>query len=82
MEIAVAAREPDFDLAGTRDELQLAVAGALPVLRHHLIEQAFRDINTAANHTNYVEAAYAAIGSYFLTMDRDGGPEIAGRPFF
>jgi hypothetical protein len=42
---------------------------------------AFRDINTAANHTNYVETAYTAIGSYFLTRDRAGGPEIAGRPF-
>jgi len=46
-----------------------------------VIERAFRDINTAANHTNYVESAYTAIGSYFLTRDRPDGPEIAGRPF-
>jgi hypothetical protein len=51
------------------------------VYRGRTIEQAFRDINTAANHTNYVETAYTAIGSYFLTRDRAGGPEIAGRPF-
>jgi hypothetical protein len=29
-----------------------------------------------------VDTAYTAIGSYFLTRDREGGPEIAGRPFF
>jgi hypothetical protein len=51
------------------------------VYRGRAIEKAFRDINTAANHTNYVDTAYAAIGSYFLTRDREGGPEIAGRPF-
>ena len=57
------------------------MAGSSSVYRGRLIEQAFRDINTAANHTNYVETAYTAIGSYFLTRDRPGGPEIAGRPF-
>ena len=58
------------------------MAGSSAVYRGRVIEQAFRDINTAANHTNYVESAYASIGSYFVTRDRDGGPEIAGRPFF
>lgn len=58
------------------------MAGSSAVYRGRVIEQAFRDINTAANHTNYMESAYASIGSYFLTRDRDGGPEIAGRPFF
>jgi alkylation response protein AidB-like acyl-CoA dehydrogenase len=58
------------------------MAGSSAVYRGRVIEQAFRDINTAANHTNYVDTAYAAIGSYFLTRDREGGPEIAGRPFF
>jgi indole-3-acetate monooxygenase len=57
------------------------MAGSSAVYRGRLIEQAFRDINTAANHTNYVETAYAGIGSYFLTRDRPDGPEIAGRPF-
>jgi indole-3-acetate monooxygenase len=52
------------------------------VYRGRVIERAFRDINTAANHTNYVATAYAAIGSYFLTRDSAGGPDIAGRPFF
>jgi alkylation response protein AidB-like acyl-CoA dehydrogenase len=58
------------------------MAGSSAVYRGRAIEQAFRDISTAANHTNYVDTAYAAIGSYFLTRDRPGGPEIAGRPFF
>jgi len=58
------------------------MAGSSAVYRGRPIERAFRDINTAANHTNYVETAYASIGSYFLTRDGEGGPEIAGRPFF
>jgi alkylation response protein AidB-like acyl-CoA dehydrogenase len=58
------------------------MAGSSAAYRGRPIEQAFRDINTAANHTNYVETAYTAIGSYYLTKDRPGGPEIAGRPFF
>src|SRR4029077_17872697 len=58
------------------------MAGSSAVYRGRPIEKAFRDINTAANHTNYVETAYSSIGSYFLTRDRAGGPEIAGRPFF
>jgi indole-3-acetate monooxygenase len=57
------------------------MAGSSAVYRGRVIEQAFRDINTAANHTNYVETAYTAIGSYYLTRDRAGGPEITGRPF-
>lgn len=57
------------------------MAGSSAVYRGRPIERAFRDINTAANHTNYVDTAYTSIGSYFLTKDRDGGPEIAGRPF-
>jgi alkylation response protein AidB-like acyl-CoA dehydrogenase len=57
------------------------MAGSSAVYRGRVIEQAFRDINTAANHTNYVDTAYTAIGSYFLTRDREGGPEVAGRPF-
>jgi hypothetical protein len=57
------------------------MAGSSAVYRGRPIEQAFRDINTAAKHTNYVDTAYAAIGSYFLTRDSEGGPEIAGRPF-
>ena len=57
------------------------MAGSSAVYRSRPIERAFRDINTAANHTNYVDTAYTAIGSYFLTRDRDGGPEITGRPF-
>jgi hypothetical protein len=57
------------------------MAGSSAVYRGRQIEKAFRDINTAANHTNYVDTAYTAIGSYLLTRDREGGPEIAGRPF-
>jgi hypothetical protein len=57
------------------------MAGSSAVYRGRVIEQAFRDINTAANHTNYVETAYTAVGSYFLTRDGDGGPQVAGRPF-
>jgi len=57
------------------------MAGSSAVYRGRPIEKAFRDINTAANHTNYVDTAYTAIGAYYLTRDRVGGPEIAGRPF-
>jgi indole-3-acetate monooxygenase len=57
------------------------MAGSSAVYRGRPIEKAFRDISTAANHTNYMEAAYTAIGSYYLTRDREGGPDIAGRPF-
>jgi alkylation response protein AidB-like acyl-CoA dehydrogenase len=57
------------------------MAGSSAVYRGRPIERAFRDISTAANHTNYQETAYTAIGSYFLTRDSAGGPEIAGRPF-
>jgi len=57
------------------------MAGSGAVYRGRVIEQAFRDISTAANHTNYLDTAYTAVGSYFLTRDREGGPEIAGRPF-
>jgi alkylation response protein AidB-like acyl-CoA dehydrogenase len=58
------------------------MAGSSAVYRGRAIEQAYRDISTAANHTNYVDTAYAAVGSYYLTADRPDGPEIAGRPFF
>jgi hypothetical protein len=51
------------------------------VYRVRVIEQAFRDVSTAANHTNYVEAAYTAIGSYYLTKDSEAGTQITGRPF-
>jgi hypothetical protein len=58
------------------------MAGSSAVYRGRPVERAFRDISTAANHTNYVDTAYAAVGSYFLTRDQAGGPEITGRPFF
>jgi indole-3-acetate monooxygenase len=57
------------------------MAGSSAVYRGRAIEQAFRDINTAANHTNYMDTAYTAVGSFFLTRDRADGPQIAGRPF-
>lgn len=57
------------------------MAGSSAVYRRRRIEQAFRDVSTAANRTTYAETAYTAIGSCFLTRDREGGPEIAGRPF-
>jgi alkylation response protein AidB-like acyl-CoA dehydrogenase len=58
------------------------LAGSGAVYRGRPIEQAFRDISTAANHTNYLETAYTAIGSYYLTRGREDGPAIIGRPFF
>jgi hypothetical protein len=51
------------------------------VYRGRVIEQAFRDVSTATNHTNYVETAYTAIGSYYLTKDSEAGTQITGRPF-
>jgi alkylation response protein AidB-like acyl-CoA dehydrogenase len=84
LELRVRLREANIFTVRTAKEavgLIFEMAGSSAVYRGRPIEQAFRDINTAANHTNYMETAYAAIGSYFLTRDREGGPEIAGRPF-
>jgi alkylation response protein AidB-like acyl-CoA dehydrogenase len=84
LELRVLLREANLFAVRTAKEavgLIFEMAGSSAVYRGRLIEKAFRDINTAGNHTNYVETAYAAIGSYFLTRDREGGPEIAGRPF-
>jgi len=84
LELRVRLREANIFSVRTAKEavgLIFDMAGSSAVYRGRAIEKAFRDINTAANHTNYVETAYTAIGSYFLTRDRAGGPEIAGRPF-
>jgi indole-3-acetate monooxygenase len=85
LELRVRLREANlFSVRSAKEAVGLIfeMAGSSAVYRGRSIEQAFRDINTAANHTNYVETAYTAIGSYFLTRDRPDGPEIAGRPFF
>jgi len=85
LELRVRLREANiFAVRSAKEAVGLIfdMAGSSAVYRGRVIERAFRDINTAANHTNYVETAYAAIGSYFLTRDSAGGPEIAGRPFF
>jgi alkylation response protein AidB-like acyl-CoA dehydrogenase len=85
VELRVRLREANiFSVRAAKEAVGLIfeMAGSSAVYRGRVIEQAFRDINTAANHTNYVESAYSAIGSYFLTRDRAAGPEIAGRPFF
>jgi len=84
LELRVRLREANvFTVRAAKEAVGLIfeMAGSSAVYRGRPIEQAFRDINTAANHTNYVETAYTAIGSYYLTRDRAGGPEIAGRPF-
>ena len=84
LELRVRLREANlFAVRSAKEAVGLIfeMAGSSAVYRGRVIEQAFRDINTAANHTNYVDSAYTAIGSYFLTRDRPGGPEIAGRPF-
>jgi indole-3-acetate monooxygenase len=84
LELRVRLREANiFAVRAAKEATSLIfeMAGSSAVYRGHPIEEAFRDITTAANHTNYTETAYAAIGSYFLTRDREGGPEIAGRPF-
>jgi indole-3-acetate monooxygenase len=84
LELRVRLREANIFTVRTAKEavgLIFEMAGSSAVYRGRPIEQAFRDINTAANHTNYMDTAYAAIGSYFLTRDREGGPDIAGRPF-
>ena len=85
LELRVRLREANlFAVRSAKEAVGLIfeMAGSSAVYRGRPIEQAFRDINTAANHTNYVESAYTAIGSYFLTRDRPDGPEVAGRPFF
>jgi alkylation response protein AidB-like acyl-CoA dehydrogenase len=85
LELRVRLREANiFAVRSAREAVGLIfeMAGSSAVYRGRPIERAFRDISTAAAHTNYVETAYAAIGSYYLTRDREGGPQIAGRPFF
>jgi indole-3-acetate monooxygenase len=85
IELRVRLREANiFSVRAAKEAVGLIfeMAGSSAVYRGRAIEQAFRDINTAANHTNYVESAYSSIGSYFLTRNAAGGPEIAGRPFF
>ncbi|MGH3245254.1 MAG: acyl-CoA dehydrogenase family protein [Trebonia sp.] len=85
LELRVRLREANiFAVRSAKEAVGLVfeMAGSSAVYRGRPIEKAFRDISTAANHTNYVETAYTAIGSYFLTRDRASGPEIAGRPFF
>jgi indole-3-acetate monooxygenase len=84
LELRVRLREANIFTVRTAKEavgLIFDMAGSSAVYRGRPIEQAFRDISTAANHTNYMDTAYAAVGSYFLTRDREGGPEITGRPF-
>jgi alkylation response protein AidB-like acyl-CoA dehydrogenase len=84
LELRVRLREANiFAVRAAKEAVGLIfeMAGSSAVYRGRPIEKAFRDINTAANHTNYVDTAYTAIGAYFLTRDREGGPEIAGRPF-
>ncbi len=85
LDLRVRLREANIFAVRTAKEavgLVFDMAGSSAVYRGRAIEQAFRDINTAASHTNYLETAYAAVGSYFLTRDREDGPRIAGRPFF
>jgi indole-3-acetate monooxygenase len=85
LELRVRLREANiFAVRSAREAVGLIfeMAGSSAVYRGRPIERAFRDINTAAAHTNYVETAYTAVGSYYLTRDREGGPQIAGRPFF
>ena len=85
LELRVRLREANvFAVRSAKEAVGLVfdMAGSSAVYRGRAIEQAFRDISTAANHTNYVDTAYTAIGSYYLTRDGAGGPEIAGRPFF
>ncbi len=84
LELRVRLREANiFTVRAAKEAVGLIfeMAGSSAVYRGRPIEQAFRDINTAANHTNYADTAYTAIGSYFLTRDHESGPEIAGRPF-
>jgi alkylation response protein AidB-like acyl-CoA dehydrogenase len=84
LELRVRLREANiFAVRAAKEAVGLIfeMAGSSAVYRGRPIEKAFRDINTAANHTNYVDTAYTAIGAYFLTRDREGGPEISGRPF-
>jgi indole-3-acetate monooxygenase len=85
LELRVRLREANiFAVRSAKEAVGLIfdMAGSGAVYRGRPVEQAFRDISTAANHTNYMETAYTAIGSYYLTRDREAGPDIAGRPFF
>ena len=85
LELRVRLRESNvFAVRSAKEAVGLIfdMAGSGAVYRGRPIEQAFRDISTAANHTNYLETAYTAIGSYYLTRDREEGPDITGRPFF
>ena len=77
LELRVRLREANiFAVRAAKEAVGLVfdMAGSGAVYRGRPIEQAFRDISTAANHTNYLETAYTAIGSYYLTRDREAGP--------
>jgi indole-3-acetate monooxygenase len=85
MDLRVRLREANiFAVRSAKEAVGLIfdMAGSSAVYRGRVIEQAFRDISTAANHTNYMETAYTAIGSYYLTRDSEAGVQITGRPFF
>ena len=85
IELRVRLREANiFSVRSAKEAVGLIfdMAGSSAVYRGRVIEQGFRDISTAANHTNYLETAYTAIGSYYLTRDRGDGPQVVGRPFF
>src|SRR5215831_13718281 len=61
LELRVRLREANvFTVRSAREAVSFIfeMAGSSAVYRGRVIEQAFRDINTAANHTNYVESAY------------------------
>lgn len=72
-----------FAVRSSREAVDMIfqISGTGAVYRGGVIERAFRDIATAANHFQVVESQYESVGSYLLTKDASGGPNIVGQPF-
>ncbi|MEV0026839.1 acyl-CoA dehydrogenase family protein [Streptomyces atroolivaceus] len=58
------------------------IAGTSAVYRGRVIERAFRDMSTAANHNLPLESSYESVGAYMLTKNSSEGPVSVGTPFF
>lgn len=84
LEYKVALRQANvFAVRSSREAVDLLfqIAGTGAVYRGGVLERAFRDIATGANHFQVVESQYESVGSYLLTKDAADGPILAGMPF-
>src|SRR5262249_18499213 len=57
-------------------DLVYEAAGASSVYRGTTLDRCFRDMHTAAQHIIVTENRYDAVGTYYITRDQPGGPEL------